>query len=439
MMNDPLGDFDFRGKKTAIVSLGCARNTVDSQVFLREARRRGAVICPPEDACVVMINTCGFTREAKEESLGVIAEWLDHKKKRKVENVLVLGCLAQRYRKDIREGYKDIDVVGGLVQEADGRDLGGSPVLLTPRHYAYLKISEGCDNRCAYCAIPLIKGRSRSRSEAEIIAEAVRLERCGVRELNIVGQDITLYGCDGRKKRPGRTLRPGLPLVGLVEKILRATSIPWIRLMYLHPQRVGEDVMDLLGRQKRLCPYVDLPLQHINDRILKHMGRPTTRRDIVRLISGLRKKVASLALRTTFIVGFPGETKKEFRELLEFVRETRFDKLGAFMFSREEGTRAYACRGQVPQKEKQRRYHDLMEMQKGISLSLLEKKIGMTTQVLVEETTRDRRMYLARTPWDAPEVDGLMYLTSSRKLEPGQIVGCRITDAFEYDLAGETL
>lgn len=420
------------------MSLGCARNTVDSQVFLREARKRGAVISSPEDARVVMINTCGFTREAKEESLDVIAEWLDHKKKGRVESVLVLGCLAQRYRKDIREGYRDIDVVGGLVQETGGRDPGGASVLLTPRHYAYLKISEGCDNRCAYCAIPLIKGRSRSRSEAEVVAEAVRLERCGVRELNIVGQDITLYGCDGRTKPPGRSSRPSLPLVGLVEKILRATSIPWIRLMYLHPQRVGEDVMDLLSRQKRLCPYVDLPLQHIHDRVLRRMGRPTTHRDIVRLISELRKKVASIALRTTFIVGFPGETKKEFRELLDFVRETRFDKLGAFMFSREEGTRAYAYRGQVPQKEKQKRYNELMEIQKGISLSLLEQKIGMTTQVLVEETTRDRRMYLARTPWDAPEVDGLVYLTSSRKLRPGQIVGCRITDAFEYDLAGET-
>jgi ribosomal protein S12 methylthiotransferase len=434
MMSDPFGHFDFRGKKTAIVSLGCARNTVDSQVFLQEARKRGAVISSAQDARVVLINTCSFTREAKEESLSVIAEWLEHKKKGRVESVLVLGCLARRYPKEIRQGYDDIDVVGGLVQETGIRDPGGAPVLLTPRSYAYLKISEGCNNRCTYCAIPLIKGRSRSRPEAEVVAEAVRLERCGIRELNIVGQDITLYGCEGRRLQSGR-----LPLVGLVEKILRATSIPWIRLMYLHPQRVSEDVIDLLARHRRLCPYVDLPLQHINDRVLRQMGRRTARKDIVRLISELRKKVASIALRTTFIVGFPGETKKEFRELLDFVRETRFDKLGAFMFSREEGTRAYAYHGQVPQKEKQKRYHELMETQKGISLSLLEKKIGMTTPVLVEEVTQDRRIYLARTPWDAPEVDGLVYLTSSKKLKPGQIVACRITDAFEYDLAGEAL
>jgi len=439
MKSDPFEYFDFRGKKTAIVSLGCARNTVDSQVFLQQARKRGAVVSSAQDAQVVMINTCGFTREAKEESLGVIAEWLDHKKKGRTENVLVLGCLAERYRKDIRQGYKDIDVVGGLVPETDVRQSGGPVVLLTPRHYAYLKISEGCDNRCTYCAIPLIKGRSRSRSEAEIIEEAVRLERCGVRELNIVGQDITLYGCDDRKKRPGRSSRPGLPLVGLMEKILHETSIPWIRLMYLHPQRVGEDVMELLGRQDRLCPYVDLPLQHINDRILRRMGRPTRRQEIIRLLSALRNRVPSIALRTTFIVGFPGETKKEFRELMDFVREARFDKLGAFMFSREEGTRAYGYRGQVPRKEKERRYHELMEAQKGISLSLLEKKIGRTVPVLVEEATRDRRMYLARTPWDAPEVDGLVYLASPNKLRPGQIVRCRITDALEYDLAGETI
>ncbi|MDD5019052.1 MAG: 30S ribosomal protein S12 methylthiotransferase RimO [Candidatus Omnitrophica bacterium] len=431
--NDPLGYFDFRGKKTAIVSLGCVRNTVDSQTFLEEARHRGAVIASAEDARVVMINTCGFTREAKEESLGVIAEWIGRKKEKKVESILVLGCLAQRYREDLRTELREIDVVGGL---ADFRPEGISanpPLRLTPRHYAYLKISEGCDNRCTYCAIPLIKGRLRSRPESGILEEAGQLEHQGVRELNIVGQDITLYGLDRKRGQSGE-----LPLVRLVKKLLRQTSIPWIRLLYLHPGRVDGGVIDLFAQAKgRLCPYLDLPLQHISARILKRMGRFTARGDLERLIVDLRRKVPGIALRTTFIVGFPGETRREFRELLDFVRKMRFDKLGAFMYSREEGTPAYGYRSQVTGREKQRRYRELMELQKDISHSLLEQKIGSQVRVLVEEKAEDGRVYLARTPWDAPEADGLVYLSSRSKLAPGQFVSCRITDALEYDLVGD--
>lgn len=423
---------DFSGRCTAIVSLGCSRNTVDSEVFLQAARSRGAILSSVEQADLILVNTCAFTREAKEESLQCIQE-LRQKKGKKRPEVVVLGCLARRYEKELRREMKDVIVVGMTADFKSGNDLKKNVSRLSPRHSAYLKIAEGCDNRCTFCAIPLIKGRLRSRPEKDILEEAEFLSRQGVKELNIIGQDITLYGFDAD------AVSRQLPLTGLLKKILKKTTIPWVRLLYLHPRRVSADLIDLMKGEKRICPYLDIPLQHVNERLLKMMGRLMKKKDILKLMESLKKNLPEAALRTTFIVGFPTETRREFEELLAFVRQVPFDKLGAFAYSREEGTPAYRLKNQVSRKERMRRFDELLQLQREISGTLLKKKVGQFLDVLVDETPQDDTIVVARTAQDAPEVDGVLYLESSKRLRPGDFVRCRVTDSYEYDLAGKSL
>lgn len=433
LSKDPFAGVDFRGKRTSIVSLGCARNSVDSEVFLSAARRKGAILCDTEEAEIILVNTCAFTQDAKKESIDCILDLLKFKGRngKARPHIIVLGCLAKRYENELSQEIKEIEVIPRLAG-FKGKDFLAAPLSLGTPHSAYIKIAEGCDNSCTFCAIPEIKGSLKNRSEQDILDEAGYLEKQGTKELNIIGQDITLYGV---KRNTGRSL----PLVGLLKKILKATSIPWIRLLYLHPKRVPDELLEFMATEKRICPYIDIPLQHINDRILKLMGRQMKRRDAEKLIQAVRRRLPGAAIRTAFIAGFPSETDKEFRELLDFIKETEFDKLGVFPYSREEGTLAYRLKKQISEQEKIRRQDELMLVQKKISRKLLKRKIGEKPEVLVDENTADDTIALGRTPWDAPEVDGVIRLRCRGKLMPGELVACRITDSYDYDLSGECL
>ncbi len=417
------------GERVSIVSLGCFRNTVDSEKILAGWRSGGARICAPREASTVIVNTCAFTEEAKRESIEAILELLELKKKGRVRRVFVYGCLPQRYPRELAQELRDVDGFFGIADFKRRPDLG---LRLTPAPYAFVKISEGCANRCAFCAIPVIKGPLRSRPAASIIEEVRHLEAQGVREVDLIGQDITLYG------HPVRRAGASLPLVGLVRKILKATRIPWIRLLYLHPQRLTSELIGLFASEKRLCPYVDVPFQHASDRILKRMNRPEGRQGMKALVERLRAAVPDVAVRTTFIVGFPGETARDFRELLDFVREVRFDRLGVFSYSREEGTPAFSFKGQVGQRTKEVRRAMLMELQRQISRDKLRRKIGRVLEVLIEQAVAYAPgTYRGRSRFDAPEVDGTVTVRCPGKLRPGQIVACRITQAADHDLKGE--
>lgn len=419
----------FKGKRLGIITLGCTRNTVDSEKILQEACEAGALVCLPEKASVILVNTCAFTQEAKEESLGVISALVSLKRKGKIERVFVHGCLVERYARVLKKNFKEVDGFFGI---ADFKKRFDRVMPLTPAHIAYVKISEGCANRCSYCAIPDIKGPLRSRSESSILKEIEALEKSGAREIDIVGQDVTLFGRERSSKKDRN-----LPLVRLLKKILSKTRIPWVRLLYLHPRRLSDDLLELIGSEQRLCPYIDLPLQHVNDRILKLMGRGTTKEQLSALIKKIRYRFPAAALRTSFIVGFPSETKKEFRELLDFVEEIRFARLGAFMYSREEGTRAFSFAGQRAQKLKQERYHALMSLQKDISKENQKKYVGQTLEVMVDGPGARHDIFLGRSRFDAPEVDGIVFLKSKIKLKPGAIVSSKITGSDAYDLKGE--
>ncbi len=413
-----------------MVTLGCARNTVDSEAILSDAIAQGAKITTPDKAAVIMVNTCAFTKEAKEESIEAIIGLIELKKKGKIKKIIVYGCLVERYLKELKDNFSEVDKFVGI---ADFKTRFNAAARLTPAHYAYIKIAEGCANRCSYCSIPLIKGPLRSRGEADILNEVRRLEENGTRELNIIGQDITLFGADLSRQKGPKT-----SLASLLKKILKISRIPWIRLLYLHPKRITDELLELFSVKGRICPYIDLPLQHINERLLKLMDRGVSKRAILDLIFKLRGRASGLALRTSFIVGFPSETNKEFQELLDFIKATEFDKLGAFKYSREEGTRAYDFRGQRSGRIKEERYSRLMSLQKEISKRLLHKALGRTVSVMVDEEKAIRPgVYVGRTECDAPEVDGVVYLKSSEYLKPGSIVTCHITDTYEYDMEAE--
>ncbi len=415
----------YRGQKVGVISLGCSRNTVDSEKLLSEAKSMGARICPPGEAAIVLVNTCAFTQDAKKESIGVINDLIERKKAGLIKKIVVCGCLSERYKGELENNLTEVDSfegVAGFKKDFDKETRLGS------KYTAYLKISEGCANICSYCAIPAIKGKLASRPKDQILQEAKQLQDSGVKELVVIGQDITLYGYEKGYKNS---------LIKLLETLLKNTDIPWIRLLYLHPKRVNKDLLTLIASQKRILPYIDMPLQHINDRILNLMNRGVKKKYILSVIDNIRKYLPENSIRTTFITGFPSETEKEFEELCAFVKDVKFDKLGAFLYSREEGTRAYDFKKQIHQKTKKRRYDILMSLQKDISQQLLKEKRGRFLQAIVEEETQDKGIYLARTIFDAPDVDGILFLRSSKKLAKGQIVNTLIKDSYEYDLAGD--
>jgi len=407
-----------------ILSLGCPRNLVDSENILGRLKKQGHSIVDITKARVGIVNTCAFIEDAKKESIDAILDLIDLKKKGLLKKIIVYGCLAQRYKGALKKQLPEVDAFVGRVSLNHSVDY----CRITPKHYGYLKICEGCVNNCSFCAIPGIKGRFTSIPQEAAVARAQQLDKEGVSELNIIGQDISGYGLD---------LYKDLTLSKLLKSIIRNTrNIQWLRLLYLYPSRCSDELIRLIADEPRICKYIDLPIQHINSRILKLMRRNTDRKSIIKVIEKIRNVIPQVALRTSVIVGFPTETEAEFKELLNFVGEVKFERLGAFIYSREEGTPAYNFKGQIPKPLKIERFNELMQMQKDVSEEVNKKFLGKVLDVLIDEKEEGR--YLGRTQYDAPEVDGLVYVNSSKaELAQGDLIKVKITDTMEYDLAGE--
>lgn len=424
-------------REVAMISLGCSRNVVDSEKILADYRHRGFKLCPNGKAQTILLNTCAFTKEAKQESIDCLLDLIALKNKGKIKKIFVYGCLVERYARELKENFKDVDGFFGI---SDFKKRFDACARIMPKHSAYLKISEGCANFCSYCAIPAIKGPLRSRDVSSIIKEVEFLESDGVRELNVIGQDITLFGQDQQGLTPKKLKcsRAAGPLVALLKKILESSDIPWIRLLYLNPLRVSDELLAFMSENSRICPYLDIPLQHANDRILKLMNRSIDKKTILSLINKIRNFLPGSALRTTFIVGFPSETEKEFQELLDFVKYVSFNRCGAFQFSPEENTRAYSFKSRVNEGVVEERFGKLMTLQRAISERLLEKEVGRFVDVLVEKNRqKNEHIAIGRTAKDAPEVDGVVYLKSRKPLKRGDLICAKITDSYEYDLCGE--
>lgn len=415
--------------RIGIVSLGCPRNLVDSESILSRLKQKGFSISRLEDAEAVFVNTCAFIKEAKEESIETILNLIELKQKGVIKKIIVCGCLVERYKDELVKNLDNIDAFVGRL------NIGGNFVtthLLTPRHFAYVKISEGCGNFCSYCIIPKIKGRLNSRPIESIIEEVKALDKNNTKEINLIGQDITLYGADSY----GRPM-----LAELIKEILKNTkNIKWLRLLYLNPKRIDDELIGLIAKEKRICKYVDMPIQHINNRILKLMNRDITKKEIISLIKKIRAGIKNAYLRTSIITGFPTETEEEFQELLEFLREIKFERLGAFIYSREEGTPAYKFKGQVHHRTKKSRFDKVMLLQQELAREINKSLLGKEVEVLVDEKDKDEKgLYLARLEQDAPEVDGTVYIRADRKFSAGDFAMVRIVDTLEYDLVGEPL
>ena len=421
---------DSRPGSVAIVNLGCARNTVDSQNIIGRLEHKGHHILSPDRALTVIVNTCSFIEAARKESVDMILSLADLKKQGKIKRIIVAGCLAQMYGSRLVKELPEVDAFVGVQALRSGQAQALS--LLTPPHYAYLKICESCYNHCSFCAIPSLKGRFVSRTREIIEQDALRFEQRGVQELNIVGQDITAYGMDLYRTHSLDVLLSGI--------LAKARGIGWLRLLYAYPVHVTDRLIDLIAAEPRICKYIDVPLQHVNDRILKAMNRGINKAQTVALIEKLRRKIPGVFLRTTYITGFPGETRKEFSELMSFVRDYPFERVGVFTFSREKGTPAFNLEGRIPAAEAGRRRDQLMELQQSISRNFQEKMIGRTLRVLLDGRQEDSvDCYTGRSEYDAPDVDGVVNVRSQKVLKPGTFVDVRISGATDYDLEGEVV
>ena len=418
-----------------IITLGCSKNLYDSVTLAGQLEKQGREVSHEGHGNIVVVNTCGFIGDAKEQSVNAILEQVERKRRGEIDRLSVSGCLSQRYMDELRGELPEVDGFYGVndmkailaVLGADyKKELAGERLLSTPRHYAYLKISEGCDRACSYCAIPLIRGKHISRPVEELTEEARILASKGVKELILIAQDLTYYGMDlyGRRR-----------LADLVRGIAEVDSIEWIRLHYAYPNGFPEDVLEVMASEPKVCKYLDIPLQHISDRILKSMKRGSTKEQINALLDKIREKVPGVALRTTLIVGYPGETPEEFEELKAWVREQRFDRMGCFAYSEEEGTSAAQLEDDVPDEEKQRRVEELMEVQREISLQKNEEKVGKTLRVLIDTEQPD--VYIGRTEYDSPEVDNDVFIDREKYRVPtGGFVKVEVTSAGVYDLFG---
>ena len=435
------------------VSLGCPKNQLDTEVMLRELYDEGIEIVSEDfEADVVVVNTCAFIESAKQESIDNIIDigWL--KKNRSLKGIVVTGCLAERYRDTIFDELPEVDAVLGVgsihnivkaVKEAakgkryssyedkETVKLGGERIITTPEYYAYLKVAEGCDNRCAYCVIPALRGKYRSRPMAELLDEAAELASAGVKELIVIAQDITRYGSDlyGEYKLPE-----------LLDRITKETSIPWIRIMYCYPDKITDELIATIRDNPRVLKYIDLPIQHISDDVLRRMNRHGDGKLVREVVKKLRDSIPGVIIRTTVIVGFPGETEEEFNELCEYVKEAKFDRLGAFTYSREEGTPAYDFPDQIDEQVKQDRCDIIMDEQNRISAELNGKRIGSVMDVLCEGYDPVSEAYFGRSENDAPEIDGKVYFKAPKNsVQDGEMVKVKITEAVDYDLVGDKI
>lgn len=427
-----------KSTKVNIVTLGCSKNQVDSEVLLTQLRGNGVDVVhesKDDDANVVVINTCGFIDNAKQESIDTILRYVDAKEEGIVDKVYVTGCLSQRYKDDLEKEIPEVDAWFGTrdlsrllkVFKADYKhELVGERILTNPAHFAYLKISEGCDRPCSFCAIPLMRGKHVSRPMEELVKEARNLAKAGTKELLLIAQDSTYYGLDLYGKRN---------LADLLKNLSDVEGIDWIRLHYAFPAGFPMDALDVMAERSNICKYLDIPLQHGSTKMLKLMRRGTTREKTEELIQEIRSRVPGIAIRTTMIAGHPGETQQEFDEMLSFVERSRFDRLGVFTYSHEENTHAYSMDDDVPAEVKQERADELMHVQEGISLELNQKRVGHTYKVLVDR--KEGGEYIGRTEFDSPEVDNEVIIESKEDyLRIGDFVNVKITSASEFDLRG---
>ena len=427
--------------KVNIVTLGCSKNLVDSEVLLTQLRGNGIDAVhesTQDDANVVVINTCGFIDNAKQESVDTILRYVDAKEEGIVDKVYVTGCLSQRYKDDLEKEIPEVDAWFGTrdlsrllkVFKADYKhELVGERILTNPSHYAYLKISEGCDRPCSFCAIPLMRGKHISRPIEELVLEAKNLAKAGTKELLLIAQDSTYYGLDLYKKRN---------LADLLKHLSDVEGIEWIRLHYAFPTGFPMDALDVMAERSNICKYLDIPLQHGSTNMLKIMRRGTTREKTEELLQTIREKVPGIAIRTTMIAGHPGETEKEFQEMMTFIEKSRFERLGVFAYSHEENTHAYSMADDVPADIKQQRTDAVMELQQGISLELNQQKIGSVQKVLIDR--KEGGEFIGRTEFDSPEVDNEVILDGKENyLRIGDFVNVTITQATEFDLTGEVV
>ena len=422
-----------KSKTINVVTLGCSKNLYDSEVLSGQLKASGKVVVHEGSGEVVVINTCGFIANAKQESIDTILHFVDQKQKGLVEKVYVTGCLSERYQADLEHEIPDVDRYFGtqhlthLLKElgADYKhELLGERVMSTPTHYAYLKISEGCDRPCSFCAIPLMRGKHRSKPIEELVREAEILASKGVKELILIAQDLTYYGLDIYKKRE---------LAALLKALVAVEGIEWIRLHYAFPTGFPEDVLDVIREEPKVCNYIDIPLQHISDRVLKSMRRGTTHAKTDALIAQFREKVPGMAIRTTLIVGYPGEDLADFKELKDWVEASRFDRLGCFTYSHEENTHAYALTDDVDQEEKERRAAEIMELQSQISWELNQEKVGKRFRCLIDRY--EDGYFVARTEFDSPDVDNTVLIDASKTyLTIGSFVWVEIMEASDFDL-----
>lgn len=435
--------------KVGMVSLGCSKNLVDSERMLSKLKNHGyQLVTEPGLADVAVVNTCGFIKAAKEEAIDTILELGKLKEEGTLKKIIITGCLVERYKEEAAEQFPEADAVIGIGDTKDivdildhvlanerivrfapklNAELCGERIISTLPFFTYLKVAEGCSNCCTYCAIPLIRGKFRSVPMEDLLRQAEQLAEAGVKELILVAQETTVYGQDlyGKKKLPT-----------LLRKLCRVKGIRWIRILYCYPEEITDELIGVMASETKICHYLDLPIQHASDDVLRRMGRRTSRADLVRIIGKLRAAMPDIALRTTLISGFPGETEEDHGILKDFVREMKFERLGVFPYSREEGTPAAGFPDQVPARIKKKRRNEIMRIQQKISAECLKNKVGQRMRVLTEGYLPEEGVYIGRTYMDAPDVDGYLFFTSPRERISGDFVNVTVTEASEYDLKG---
>ncbi|HNP22909.1 MAG TPA: 30S ribosomal protein S12 methylthiotransferase RimO [Panacibacter sp.] len=424
--------------KVNIITLGCSKNLVDSEVLSGQLKANEIDVVHESgklDHNIVVVNTCGFIDKAKEESINTILDQVNLKKKGRLDKVYVTGCLSERYRNDLEAEIPEVDAWFGTLElplmlkqfDADYKsELLGERMLSTPKHYAYLKISEGCNRTCAFCAIPLMRGAHISRPMEDLVKEAESLVQKGVKEIMLIAQELTYYGLDLYKKRM---------LAELLGKLADVKGVEWIRLHYAYPNKFPLEVLDVMRERPNICNYLDMPLQHASNNMLKAMKRQSTRQEMEELIAAIRERNPGICLRTTLIAGFPGETRADVEELKDFLTRMRFDRVGIFTYSHEEGTSGYELVDDVPAKEKQARAEEIMELQQEISYEKNVEKIGKVFKVIIDKKEAGR--YLGRTEFDSVEVDNEVVIHSTKKLTVGEFYDVKITKAYDYDIEGE--
>jgi ribosomal protein S12 methylthiotransferase len=424
--------------KINVITLGCSKNTYDSEVLMGQLKASGKDVVHEQEGNIVVINTCGFINNAKEESINTILEYVDKKENGIVDKVFVTGCLSERYRPDLEKEIPNVDQYFGttdlpLLLKALGADykheLLGERLTTTPKNYAYLKIAEGCDRPCSFCAIPIMRGKHISQSIEKLVKEAEGLAKNGVKELILIAQDLTYYGLDLYKKRN---------LAELLENLVKVEGIEWIRLHYAFPTGFPMDVLELMKREPKICNYIDIPLQHISDNILKSMRRGTTKEKTTKLLKDFRAAVPGMTIRTTLIVGYPGETQEDFEIMRDWVQEMKFERLGCFTYSHEENTHAYLLEDNVPEEVKQARATEIMDLQSQISWDLNQEKVGQTFKCIIDR--KEGQYFIGRTEFDSPDVDNEVLIDASKfYVKTGDFINVKIIDATEFDLYGEPI